>query len=465
MLPLSLEPKGSVGTKEGFLILQDVHPLLLSTYNCACTGDNSMCKTCSMATCLVGRRPSQTEIRRLQEAIRHGDTGTIERMIRQDSIDVNTNLVPFLKGTPKWGWGYLGGYKPLHYAVEEGKLSSVQVLVQLGADIMATATKVGGGKVTPAERAVDKNHVNIVHFFVKACQLDKSKFPDSYQRKFSSMANEYEAALPKATSRVRYVPQDKLTITHQPLGNGKWGHISEAIFKGQKVAAKFFNVPIMPANTRDNFFREINLSARLHHKNLVKFIGVVLGHPVIMVLELMDCTLQLALIDGRVTADHVHPICLDVAQGLLYLHTLQPNALIHHNVSSSNVLIKAVGLGWSAKLTDLSLAQFTNVATENSTIDAPYSIYTAPEVLQQHSSHPRTTKIDIFSLGVLLMELLMRRLPTATVAELIATLGPHWPHHVTFIRRCTSDDPNSRPNITTVINTLSKLCIKTAAAS
>ena len=464
MPALPLKSKGSVDTKGGSLTLQDVHPLLISTYNCACTGGNTICKTCSMATYLVGRKPSQTETRRLQEAIRHGDTGTIERMIRQDSIDVNATLVPFLKGTPKWGWGYLGGYKPLHYAVEEGKLSSVQVLVQLGADILATATKVGGGKVTPAERAADKNHVSIVHFFVKSCRLDKSKFHDSYQRKFSSMANEYEAAHPKENLKVRIMPQDKLTITHQILGKGRWGLVSEAIFKGQNVAAKLFNESIMPANSRDNLIREINISAQCHHKNLVKFIGVVWGHPVIMVFELMDCTLQLALIDGRATVEHVHPICLDVAQGLLYLHSHQPNALVHCNVNSSNVLLKAVGPGWLTKLSNLSLAQFTNAATRNTTSDTSFSIYTAPEVLQQDSSHPSTTKIDIFSLGVLLIEVLMRRLPSATVAELITTLRPHWPHHVAFIRQCTSDDPNVRPNISEVISTLTELCIKTVSS-
>jgi len=464
MPAMPFKPKSSVDTKGGSLTLQDVHPLLISTYNCACTGSNTICKICSMAACLVGRKPSQTETRRLQEAIKHGDTGTIERMIRQDSIDVNATLVPFLKGTPKWGWGYLGGYKPLHYAVEEGKLSSVQVLVQLGADLMATASKVGGGKVTPAERAVDKNHVSIVHFFVKTCGLDKSKFHDSYQRKFRSMANEYEAAHPKKYLKTSITPQDKLTVTHQIVGKGKWGHISEAIFKGQKVAAKFFNESIMPANNRDNLFREINISAQCHHKNLVKFIGVVLGHPVIMVFELMDCTLQLALIDGRATVEHVHPICLDVAQGLLYLHSLQPYALVHHNVSSSNVLLKAVGPRWLAKLANLSLAQFTNAATQNTTSNTPHSIYTAPEVLRQDSSHLHTTKTDIFSFGVLLIEALIRRLPTASVAELISTLRPHWPHHVAFIRQCTSDDPNVRPNVSEVIGTLTELCIKTVAS-
>ena len=72
------------------------------------------------------------------------------------------------------------------------------------------------------------------------------------------------------------------------------------------------------------FAKEMKISARCHHKNLIEFIGAVPDHPAIIVIELKDCTLQLALTNGSVIPNHIHPISIDVAQGLVYLHAIQP---------------------------------------------------------------------------------------------------------------------------------------------
>ena len=64
--------------------------------------------------------------------------------------------------------------------------------------------------------------------------------------------------------------------------------------------------------------------------------GAVPDHPAIIVIELMDCTLRAALANRRATPNHIHPISMDVAQSLLYLHGIQPHPLIHRDVSAPN---------------------------------------------------------------------------------------------------------------------------------
>ena len=78
-------------------------------------------------------------------------------------------------------------------------------------------------------------------------------------------------------------------------------------------------------------------TARCCHKNLVEFIRAVPGHPAIIVIEMMDCILrlQLALTNERATPNHIH---LDVAQGLIYLHIIQPCPIIRRDVSVPNAL-------------------------------------------------------------------------------------------------------------------------------
>ena len=131
----------------------------------------------------------------------------------------------------------------------------------------------------------------------------------------------------------------------------------------------------------------MKISARCHHQNLVEFVGGVPDHPAIIVIELMDCTLRTALTDRRATPNHIHPISMDVALGLLYLHSIQPHSLIHRDVSALNVLLKAAGNGWIAKLSDLGSAQFTNLAQ---TPGPGCVLYAAPEVQQRETAHQQT---------------------------------------------------------------------------
>ena len=262
--------------------------------------------------------------------------------------------------------------------------------------------------------------------------------------------------LEDTVERLWAISRDELQLSNNILGTGGWGYVKEATFRGRRVAAKCLHEAIVSPHNQDLFAKEMKISARCRHKNLVEFIGAVPDHPAIIVIEMMDCTLRLALTNGRATPNHIHPICIDVAQGLVYLHGIQPSPIIHRDVSAPNVLLKAVATGWIAKLSDLGSAQFANIAQ---TLAPGCVLYAAPEVQQRDSALHQTVKMDVFSFGVLLIEILTREVPTSTIAELITTIGPLWPPFVPLIQHCTSSNPNNRPTMREVITTLNTIVV------
>ena len=53
--------------------------------------------------------------------------------------------------------------------------------------------------------------------------------------------------------------------------------------------------------------------------------------------KMMGVTLHAALADENVTSTNVYSISKDIAQGPLYLHSIQSHLLIHHHVNVNNV--------------------------------------------------------------------------------------------------------------------------------
>ena len=257
--------------------------------------------------------------------------------------------------------------------------------------------------------------------------------------------------LEDTVERLWAVSRDEVALSNKILGTGGWGYVTEATYRGRRVAAKCLHEAIVSPHNQELFAKEMKISARCRHRNLVEFIGAVPDHPAIIVIELMDCTLRAALANRRATPNHIHPISMDVAQSLLYLHCIEPHPLIHRDVSASNVLLKATSNGWIAKLSDLGSAQFVNLAK---TAGPGCPLYSAPEVQEKDSACKQTVKIDVYSFGVLLIEMLTRKMPTGSFEALVRSVQSRWPRFVPLITSCTVSDPNQRPSIRQVIDQL-----------
>lgn len=95
-------------------------------------------------------------------------------------------------------------------------------------------------------------------------------------------------------------------------------------------------------------------------------------------------------------------IAEDVAQGLSYIH--QAWRLVHGNLKSSNVLL---GPDFEACIGDYCLALLATSLPED---DPEALAYKAPE--SRNSNHQPTSKSDVFSFGILLLELLTGKSPS-----------------------------------------------------
>ena len=101
-------------------------------------------------------------------------------------------------------------------------------------------------------------------------------------------------------------------------------------------------------------------------------------------------------------------ICHDIALALVYLHS---NGLIHRDLTGNNVLVIA---GPRAKITDFGMSKLarSNPRMTALTLCPGNRLYMSPEALDEAKSY--TAKLDVFSFGVIVIQILTRQFPNPT---------------------------------------------------
>ena len=165
------------------------------------------------------------------------------------------------------------------------------------------------------------------------------------------------------------------------------------------------------------FQGECELLSRLHHPCIVQFMGVYFeeGTPLpILVMERLHSTLAATIDRYGVLPDQIsYDILCDVNLGLRYLHEHSP-PIVHRDLSANNVLLTP---HMSGKISDLGVAKMLNLSPAQMTqlvqTKAPGTpCYMPPEAL---SSRPKyDTKIDIYSMGVMLIHVFCGEWPFPT---------------------------------------------------
>ena len=197
------------------------------------------------------------------------------------------------------------------------------------------------------------------------------------------------------------VRRDEINLEDEELGRGGWGVVKVAKFRAIRVAAKCLYGQIVSNYNRLLFIREMNMAARVHHPNLLQFIGATLRGELIILTELMLTSVRRELENERAfSPKQIITISLDVARALNYLHLVHPTPIIHRDISSANVLLEPRPKNsWKAKVSDygsVNLLQRLRTATPGN------PTYAAPEAENATLQSP---KMDIFSFGVLLVEM------------------------------------------------------------
>ena len=255
--------------------------------------------------------------------------------------------------------------------------------------------------------------------------------------------------------------------TKTELGRGGWAEVTIGKFRGRNVAIKrLYKVLIEQKEQNEHYLdllhREINTMSQLRHPNLLQFIGAVLDHPSgnpMIITEVMDTSLRKAYESKELTPDpSCRPVILsimrDVAVGLNYLHCL-PDPIIHRDVSSANVLLESKGpRKWKTKISDFGSAKFARAAV---TAAPGAAIYSAPESTGTLCRRRRdqTTKMDSYSYGVLLCEVITCQFPDQEIFDgLLQQVKTSSSKLYKLIVSCIHEEPKKRPTISCVIEQL-----------
>ena len=246
------------------------------------------------------------------------------------------------------------------------------------------------------------------------------------------------------------VRRDEIMLTDEELGRGGWAVVKVAKFRATRVAAKCLYSQIVSDYNRLLFIREMNMAARVRHPNLLQFIGATLRGELIILTELMPTSIRRELENERTfSPKQLTSISLDVARALNYLHQMHPTPIIHRDISSANVLLEpGPNNSWRAKVSDygsVNLLQRLRTATPGN------PTYAAPEAENAALQSP---KMDIFSFGVLLVEMCTAHFPEVADREcLIRSIQQ--PDMVELIRRCLVEERDARPSASDIIIKLS----------
>jgi hypothetical protein len=165
------------------------------------------------------------------------------------------------------------------------------------------------------------------------------------------------------------------------------------------------------------FVAELTLAASLSHPRIVQFIGIAGLHKSDLqgLFEYMpggDLCRYLA-IQPTLGNDGIHhswnaeklQIAIDVADALVYIHSLTASPVVHRDLKSRNIMLTSEK---RAKLGDFGVSR-TASAVHSMTTGVGTSRWVAPEVIVGGGDY--ATPCDIYSFGVVLTELDTHRLP------------------------------------------------------
>ncbi|KAH9617108.1 hypothetical protein KSS87_012161 [Heliosperma pusillum] len=264
---------------------------------------------------------------------------------------------------------------------------------------------------------LSSNEDSVVYFIADGMRKSSFDDPPETERKAVCLDDKQKVLDRIAASSARCFTYREIAITTKNfrdshlIGEGGFGKVYKGhLDNGQVIAAKKLNLESLQGN--QEFIVEVLMLSLLHHPNLVTLIGYCAeGDQRILIYEYMP---KGSLSDHLFGVERSKlfldwctrlKIAAGAARGMLYLHCVAKPAVIYRDVKSANILLDEE---FNPKLSDFGLAKLgpmddqSHVSTR---VMGTYG-YCAPEYA---ASGKLSVKSDIFSFGVVLMELITGR--------------------------------------------------------
>jgi tRNA A-37 threonylcarbamoyl transferase component Bud32 len=260
------------------------------------------------------------------------------------------------------------------------------------------------------------------------------------------------------------------------IGQGAMGIVYKARYHGSDVAVKQLPIIAADSNELKQFEQEAELMKELRHPHVVNFYGYYQDqtHYSIVMEYVSGGSLDKVLYDTQqpfpwypTRWDVAH----DIASAVSFLHS---NHIIHRDLKSQNVLVYRQDDRLRAKVADVGIAKIMkDEEMDTMTKGMGTPLWMAPEVIEAQGEKKKITydeKVDIYSYGIILSELINRKAPFSEIDNFFKVIpqvlegnrpafdkesAPS--NFVALMERCWSQRAAERPEIKEVVETLDQM--------
>ncbi|KAK9198024.1 hypothetical protein WN944_013207 [Citrus x changshan-huyou] len=249
------------------------------------------------------------------------------------------------------------------------------------------------------------------------------------------------------------------------FASGRHSRIYRGIYKQRDVAIKLVSQPEEDASLASmlekQFTSEVALLFRLSHPNIITFVAACKKPPVFCIITeyLAGGSLRKYLHQQEpysVPLILVLKLALDIARGMQYLHS---QGILHRDLKSENLLL---GEDMCVKVADFGISCLESQCGSAKGFTGTYR-WMAPEMIKEKR---HTKKVDVYSFGIVLWELLTALTPFDNMTPEQAAFAvcqknarppvpPTCPKAFSYlISRCWSSSPDRRPHFDQIVSIL-----------
>ena len=264
---------------------------------------------------------------------------------------------------------------------------------------------------------------------------------------------------------------DDLELDSTPIGAGHYGEVYKGILKthGKKMhvavkKAKHLGTP----QEKDDFFKEAAIMRKVHHKNVLPLLCIVIKdnipHVVTPFAENGDLKKYISRKDKAFTILNKLKFGLDISRGM---ECLERNHIVHRDLACRNCLVNS---DHRIQVTDFGLARDiyqSDIYKTKQRRDVPICWMAIESINPRNSVYVYTTKSDVWSFAITLWEILTRGgRPYVGILNLYQFLKnghrlqipPDTPKEIVDLMQCCwNENPSHRPSFADIVQYLDSL--------